>query len=106
MDLGPGRHHSGAGLVSAARDDLLPMAVMCDWTVAPSPLNPEGTTRMERGAQRIVVHWHPAGAMKGATLYLGEAVAEELRKDDKDRRRKMEAWLKSAPVLTSVVTGE
>lgn len=91
--------------MSAARDDLLPMAVMCDWTVTPSPLNPEGTSRLERGRERIVVHWHPAGAMKGATLYRYNDVAEELRKDDKARRRKMEAWLKSAPV-TTLVTGE
>lgn len=95
--------------MSAARDDLLPMAVMCDWTVTPSPLNPEGTSRLERGRERIVVHWHPAGAMKGATLYRDNDVAEELRKDDKARRSKLEKWIKSAPawpVLTSVVTGE
>lgn len=79
------------------------MAVMCDWTVKPSPYNPEGTSRLERGRELVMVHWHPAGAMRDATLYRDGQAHESLRKDDKARRRKLEAWVRG-PMLTPTVT--
>lgn len=85
--------------MSNARDGVTLMAQACDWTVKASEIDPDNTTRMARGLETIVVHWFPGGAMKSATRYSsdGGPVEETLHRQDKDRRRKLEAWVQAAP---------
>lgn len=84
---------------TSARSALTDMALMCEWTVTPSPYNPTGSTYLLRGRVKILVHWHAGGAVKSATEYVDGQTRAEVHKGDPHRRRELEAWVTGPPMF-------